>query len=147
MNINDNLVKTRKNALVSAPAKCGARRGACARTLYSAKLTRMTKSAEALTRHVQESEKAIEYRLANKVRAIGGLCLKFASASMTGYPDRLVCLPGGKAVWVELKSKGKHPTRFQELRHQELREKGFEVYVADSAAAVDALVAKWRAER
>lgn len=144
MNINDNLVKTRENALVDAPAKCDARRGACARTLYSAKLT---KSAEALTRHAQESEKAIEHRLANKVRAIGGLCLKFASASATGYPDRLVCLPGGKAVWVELKSKGKRPTRFQELRHQELREKGFEVYVADSAAAVDALVAKWRAER
>lgn len=147
MNINGNLVKTRENALVSAPAKSLARRGACARTLYSAKLTRLTKSAEALTRHAQESEKAIEHRLANKVRAIGGLCLKFASASATGYPDRLVCLPGGKAVWVELKSKGKHPTRFQELRHQELREKGFEVYVADSAAAVDALVAKWRAER
>ncbi len=144
MNINDNLVKTRKNALVSAPAKSGARRGACARTLYS---VRLTKAAEALTRHAQESEKAIEHRLVNKVRALGGLCLKFASASMTGYPDRLVCLPGGKAVWVELKSKGKHPTRFQELRHQELREKGFEVYVADSAAAVDELAAKWRAER
>ncbi len=147
MNINDNLVKTRKNALVDAPAKSGARKGACARTLLCTKMTRMTKTAEALTHHAQESEKAIERRLANKVRALGGLCLKFASASATGYPDRLVCLPGGKAVWVELKSKGKRPTRFQELRHQELREKGFEVYVADSAAAVDALAAKWRAER
>lgn len=144
MNINDNLDKICKNALVSAPAKSLARRGACARTLYS---TRLPKVAQALTRHAQESEKAIEHRLVNKVRALGGLCLKFASASMTGYPDRLVCLPGGKAVWVELKSKGKHPTRYQELRHQELREKGFEVYVADSAAAVDALAAKWRAER
>lgn len=147
MDINNNLDKICKNALASAPAKRDVRRGACASTLYSAKLTKLTKSAEALTRHAQESEKAIERRLVNKVRALGGLCLKFASASMTGYPDRLVCLPGGKAVWVELKSKGKHPTRFQELRHQELREKGFEVYVADSAAAVDALAAKWRAER
>ncbi len=144
MNINDNLVKTRKNALVSAPAKRDVREGARARTLLCG---RLPKVAQALTRHAQESEKAIERRLANKVRAIGGLCLKFASASATGYPDRLVCLPGGKAVWVELKSKGKRPTRFQELRHQELREKGFEVYVADSAAAVDALAAKWRAER
>ena len=144
MDINNNLDKICKNALVSAPAKRDVRGGACARTLYGAKLPKV---AQALTRHAQESEKAIEHRLVNKVRALGGLCLKFASSSMTGYPDRLVCLPGGKAVWVELKSKGKHPTRFQELRHQELREKGFEVYVADSAAAVDALAAKWRAER
>lgn len=100
--------------------------------------------ARQIARHAEESEKAIEQRLANKVRAMKGLCLKFASASMTGYPDRLVLLPRGRVAWVELKSKGKHPTRFQELRHEELKHMGFDVYVADSSAAVDALVGMWK---
>lgn len=100
--------------------------------------------ARQIARHAEESEKAIEQRLANKVRAMKGLCLKFASASMTGYPDRLVLLPQGRVAWVELKSKGKRPTRFQELRHEELKRMGFDVYVADSSAAVDALIGMWK---
>lgn len=89
-----------------------------------------------------DSEKTLERRLTAVVNAAGGRALKFASATETGYPDRLVLWPGGRAEWVELKSRGKRPTRLQALRHAELRRLGFRVTVVDSAAAL----ARWTGE-
>jgi hypothetical protein len=59
---------------------------------------------------------------------------------MTGYPDRLVCLPHRNIVWVELKSKGKKPTKLQEIRHQELRDLDHKVWVISSKPEVDELI-------
>lgn len=92
----------------------------------------MTKAIEHIEWHAEESEKAIEKYLAEQVKVRGGICLKFASATEAGYPDRLICLPGGITVWAELKSKGKKPTRLQQLRHARLRKLGYRVYVIDS---------------
>ena len=38
------------------------------------------------------TEKYIEQKLCNQVKAQGGLALKFISPSMTGVPDRIVLL-------------------------------------------------------
>jgi len=97
-------------------------------------------------RYAEYSEKAVERHLADAVKGLGGVCLKYANANMVGYPDRLVCLPGGRIVWVELKSRGEKPRLLQLMRHIELRRLGFDVRVLDSRAAVDACVAEWRAE-
>ncbi len=97
-----------------------------------------------ITRHSEVSEKAIEKYLAESVKTLGGICLKYSNANMVGYPDRLVCLPEGKTAWVELKSKGKKPTKIQVLRHEELTRLGHEVHVVDNKAAVDELINKWR---
>lgn len=99
---------------------------------------------ENITRHSEVSEKAIEKYLTEQVRTIGGICLKYANANMVGYPDRLVCLPGGKTAWVELKSKGKKPTRMQAIRHAELASLGFNVYTIDNKAAIDKLINDWK---
>ncbi len=105
------------------------------------------KKLENITRHAEVSEKAIERYLARQVKAIGGVCLKYSNANMAGYPDRLVCLPGGRVAWVELKSKGRKPTKIQAARMAELEGMGHEVHTVDTRQGVDGLVSAWREER
>lgn len=84
-------------------------------------------------------EKTIEAYLRKRVKAVGGLCIKFTSPSLIGVPDRIVVMPGGKVHFVELKSgRGRGViSTVQERRHRELRALGCEVYVLDSIDAVD----------
>lgn len=84
----------------------------------------------------EKSEKWLERQLVKKIGERGGVALKYSNANRTGYPDRLVLLPGGRAHFVELKSKGRKPTRLQSLRHEELRALGFGVAVVDSPEAL-----------
>ena len=49
-------------------------------------------------------ESTIEARLAREVRKLGGLCYKFTSPGAPGVPDRIIILPGGLVVFVELKT-------------------------------------------
>ncbi len=77
-------------------------------------------------------EKSIERKLVKMVSAMGGLALKFVSPGMAGVPDRLVLLPGGKIAFVEMKAPGEKPRPLQRLRHGQLRDLGFRVYVTDS---------------
>lgn len=107
----------------------------------------MEKDIQNITGRSRVSEKSLERQLVKRVKEMGGLCLKFASATETGYPDRLVLLPGGMACWVEVKSSGQVPTRFQEIRHDELRRRGMTVYVLDSREKLDRLEARWKEGR
>ena len=66
------------------------------------------------------SEKAIERYLVEQAKQNGLLCLKYSNPNMVGYPDRLLVLPGGNVIWVELKSKGRKPTKIQQMRMAEL---------------------------
>ena len=76
-------------------------------------------------------EKSVERKLVKAVRDSGGLALKFVSPGMAGVPDRLVLFPEGKIVFVEMKAPGEKPTSLQRLRHEQLRDLGFRVYVVD----------------
>lgn len=99
-----------------------------------------------IVRHSEYSEKAIERYLTECVREMGGICLKYSNPNMVGYPDRLVCLPGGKTAWVELKSKGRKQTKIQVRRTEELTRLGFSVHVLDCKADVNELIRRWEAE-
>lgn len=59
---------------------------------------------------------------------------------MVGYPDRLLVLPGGGVVWVELKSKGRKPAKIQQIRIAELIGMGHLVKVIDNKADIDELI-------
>lgn len=85
-------------------------------------------------------EKQVEAYLREQVRKIGGKAYKFVSPGNTGVPDRLVCLPGGRAVFVELKAPGKAPRPLQIHQIGLLRQMGFRVEVMDSIAQVDTFV-------
>lgn len=85
-------------------------------------------------------EKAVEEYLRDQVKFIGGKAYKFESPGNAGVPDRLVCLPGGKVVFVELKAPGKKPTPLQKKKHSELTKLGHVVFVADSKYEVDMII-------
>jgi len=91
-------------------------------------------------------EASIERRLSRKVKAAGGKALKFTSPGWSGAPDRLVLLPGGKIIFVELKAPGRKPRPLQLKRHEELRQLGFHVEVIDSPEGVDEFIRRWADE-
>ena len=53
---------------------------------------------------MKESE--LEARFVRGVKARGGVAYKFVSPGNVGVPDRLVVLPGGRIIFVELKAEG-----------------------------------------
>lgn len=84
-------------------------------------------------------EKTIEAYLVKQIKAIGGTCEKFTSPGRRAVPDRLLTLPGGQILFVELKAPGKKPTELQLRDHAKRRELGCEVLVIDSLEEIDAL--------
>lgn len=92
-------------------------------------------------------EKDIEKYLVREVRdVLGGRAYKFVSPGNDGVPDRLVCLPGGIAVFVELKAPGKTTRPLQDVQIERLRALGFRVEVVDSYEAVGDLLGQLYAE-
>ena len=81
-------------------------------------------------------ERFIEQKLVARVKREGGLCPKFVSPGSDGWPDRLVLMPGGKIAFVEMKVPGEKPRPLQRLRHGQLRDLGFRVYVVDSEEGI-----------
>ena len=81
-------------------------------------------------------EKILERKLAEAVKAMGGIAPKFVSPGFDGMPDRLVLLPDGKSGFVEVKRFGEKPRPLQEMRHGMLRRLGFKVYVLDYAGQI-----------
>ena len=98
------------------------------------------KSIENITRHAEVSEKAIEKYLVEQAMEHGMLCLKYSNPNMVGYPDRLLVIPGGRVVWVELKSKGRKPKMIQQIRVDQLRGMDHHVAVIDNKADIDELI-------
>lgn len=86
-------------------------------------------------------EKTVEQYLRKQVKKAGGLALKLVCPGFTGVPDRLVLLPGGQMCFAETKDAGKTPRPRQRRVHDKLRELGFLVFVPDSKAAVDSMMA------
>lgn len=89
-------------------------------------------------------ERTIERRLVSRVRAAGGMALKFVSPGMAGVPDRLVLLPGGRCAFVELKAPGKKLRPLQTLRQKQLESLGFRVYCVDSVEGIQRVVDEMR---
>lgn len=85
-------------------------------------------------------ESAVEAYLRDEVKKIGGKAYKFVSPGNPGVPDRLVILPRGRTIFVEMKAPGKKPTPRQKLKQGELTRMGCTVYTADSKEAVDFII-------
>ena len=83
-------------------------------------------------------EKDIERALYARVKALGGLCEKFVSPGRRSIPDRIITLPGGVIIFVEVKAPGKKPTSLQERDHAARRRLGCRVDVIDSMEAANA---------
>ena len=77
-------------------------------------------------------EKDVEAALVRRVKALGGLCEKFTSPGRRSVPDRLVTMPNGRIIFVELKRPGGKTTEAQERDHAKRRELGCDVRVIDN---------------
>lgn len=85
-------------------------------------------------------EKNIEARLRRGVEQMGGLCLKWVSPGCTGVPDRIVLLPRGRVIFVELKQpRGRMQAR-QKFIANTLRQLGMDVRCLWSPEAVDSFL-------
>lgn len=77
-------------------------------------------------------ERDVERALVDRVKALGGTCEKFTSPTKRSVPDRIVTLPGGRIIFVEVKAPGKKPTELQHRDHERRRALGCDVRVIDS---------------
>lgn len=74
-------------------------------------------------------ERSVERILKQRVEESipGAKCLKFVSPGYTGVPDRIILLPGGAVVFVELKRPGEQPRQRQLFVQSQIRKLGFTV--------------------
>jgi hypothetical protein len=79
----------------------------------------------------QLREKDIEQKLSAKVKAMGGMAIKFTSPGMDGMPDRLILLPGGRIAFVEMKAPGEQMRPLQLWRKKQLEALGIIVFCID----------------
>ena len=88
-------------------------------------------------------EAVVERRLVRAVGELGGATVKLVQGE--GLPDRLVLLPGGRAVFVELKKpKGGVVAPLQVLRHRELDGLGFDTVVCWTPDDCERLKKEWK---
>ena len=84
-----------------------------------------------------ESEKVLERKFNEAIKKKGGWSLKMLSNYVTGLPDRVCLMPGGKVFFAEIKTTGKKPTKIQVLIHKKLTELGFEVLIIQSSEEIE----------
>jgi hypothetical protein len=86
------------------------------------------------------TEKQIEQKLCEAIKRKGGLAYKFVSPGRVGVPDRILILPGGRVVFVEVKTLTGKLSRIQKFRLDEMWERGAEIRVLYGLEAVEAFV-------
>lgn len=72
-------------------------------------------------------ESQIEGRMGQMIKHRGGLYYKFVSPGQPGVPDRLIVLPGGKVVFVELKTETGRLSNIQKWQTGRMRDMGLDV--------------------
>ena len=80
-------------------------------------------------------ENRVEATLRTEVKSRGGWAIKLLP-SVSGLPDRMVLMPGGHLIFVELKSPTGTVAPHQTVIHTRLRSLGFVVLVLSSPEAV-----------
>lgn len=85
-------------------------------------------------------EKDVERALVRLVRQHGGLCLKWICPGWGGVPDRILLLPGGRALFVELKRpQGGRVSELQKKWQEWLCGLGFSCLIVRSKADLEHL--------
>ena len=65
-------------------------------------------------------EREIEELLRNGIRKMGGKAYKWISPGNAGVPDRIIILPGGRIIFVELKQESGRLTQLQKAQQEQL---------------------------
>lgn len=89
-------------------------------------------------------ESTLERRLVREVKNIGGEAPKWTSPGNRGVPDRIVILPGGQTVYVEMKAPGKALEPLQERWKRKLLQMGHRHYKIDSVEDINQFIQEVR---
>lgn len=76
-------------------------------------------------------ESAVERKLFQMVRQLGGRAIKLRNTNHIGDPDRLLVLPHGVTLYAEVKRPGQRPRSSQQRVHAWFRRKGHTVLIVD----------------
>lgn len=87
-----------------------------------------------------QNEKAVEKKLRDGVRGLGGRAYKFVSPGNAGVPDRLVVLPGGRILFVELKDEAGKVGPRQKVQIAKLTALGCDVRVISGMAEAESFL-------
>jgi len=88
------------------------------------------------------NEKTLERKLVKEVQRLGGWSIKVLSIHVSGLPDRICLLPGGRVFFAEIKTTGRKPTKIQLHVHKRIRDLGFRVEIVDSLADINNILWK-----
>jgi Holliday junction resolvase len=77
-------------------------------------------------------EASIERKVVDYCREHGILCYKFVSPNQRGVPDRILVLPGGQVIFVELKAPTGSCTKLQLHEQKKLTDHNAEVWVVNN---------------
>ena len=75
-------------------------------------------------------ERELEKRLVEGVKKLGGKAYKLVSPGSTGVPDRMIIMPGGHVIFVELKTDTGRLTKLQQRQISVIKRMGCNVLVA-----------------
>lgn len=84
---------------------------------------------------IRESE--VEAYLVKRVRELGGIAYKFTSPNRRNVPDRLVLMPNGRSVLLEVKRPGHRPTSGQARELTRINALGHRATWVNSFESVD----------
>lgn len=80
-------------------------------------------------------ERRVEQEFRRRVDSLGGWAIKLLP-SVSGLPDRIAVLPGGRVVFVELKAPSGRVAAHQTVVHRRLESLGCPVRVLSDVGAV-----------
>lgn len=92
-------------------------------------------------------EKEIERKLIEGIRKLGGRTYKWVSPGNNGVPDRIVIMPGGRILFVELKASTGVVSKLQKMQIRMLSQMGCDVRVLYGMEGVQDLLDRLTAER
>ena len=86
-------------------------------------------------------ENVVERELRERVEALGGECIKVTVLGRRGFFDRLVVLPGGRVIFVEVKRpRRSRTTTHQMLWHARFDLLGLAIAVVKNSADIDRIL-------
>lgn len=77
------------------------------------------------------TESAVQSKIIKDLEALGCTVIKIIKANKSGIPDLLVLLPGGRAVFIEVKKPGGVASKLQQYYIELLRKLGFTAFICD----------------
>lgn len=78
------------------------------------------------------TEQQIQKKIIDYLEKLGCICIKIITANKAGFSDIIACSPSGRFISIEVKSKGKKPTRLQAYKLAQFAEKNAIAFYADS---------------